>query len=88
MLRRRTAIVRGAVLRGLDGSIVRERRARRNYGCTASISYEEALAQNGPRGLENHTHFNPVMGELQVEGNMTWFIKKASVSYSFHTDYN
>ncbi|KAF8243913.1 actin-like ATPase domain-containing protein [Wilcoxina mikolae CBS 423.85] len=44
----RSAIVRGALLRGLEGSIVKERRARRFYGVPANTSFREA----GPTGAQ------------------------------------
>lgn len=81
----RTAIARGALLRGLDGSIVRERRSRRFYGCESTTHYEPG------KGLEDHMYWCEKNDDWRVEDKLTWYVKKnevvghtVSVSFSFH----
>jgi len=81
----RTAIARGALLRGLDGSIVRERRSRRFYGCISNSHYQAG------KGLEDHMYWCERNDDWRVENKMNWFVKKnevvgntTSISVSFH----
>ncbi|KAI5783433.1 hypothetical protein FPQ18DRAFT_356158 [Pyronema domesticum] len=69
----RTAIARGALLRGLDGSIVKERRARKNYGCLSTIPYVAGL------GHEAHKYWDCSDEQYVVENHMNWYIKRNQV---------
>jgi len=57
-------------MRGLDGSIVKERRARRYYGCLSSSPYFAGL------GLENHKYWDPSDEMYMVDGHLNWYIEK------------
>ncbi|TGZ81553.1 actin-like ATPase domain-containing protein [Ascodesmis nigricans] len=69
----RTAIARGALLRGLDGSIVYEKRCRVHYGITANSPYEPG------QGLEAHRFWNAAHDQFYVLDKMCWYIKKEAV---------
>ncbi|KAF8247382.1 hypothetical protein K440DRAFT_661489 [Wilcoxina mikolae CBS 423.85] len=68
-----TAIARGALLRGLDGSIVKERRARKYYGCDSLARYEAG------KGLEAHKYWCNDDEAYFVPGNMKWYITRNMV---------
>ncbi|KAF8542987.1 hypothetical protein BDD12DRAFT_727596 [Trichophaea hybrida] len=72
----RTAIARGALLRGWEGSIVRERRARINYGCSAAIVYIEG------EGLEDHVFWQSATDKFMVDSHMEWYIQRDTLSTS------
>jgi hypothetical protein len=61
---------RGALLRGLDGSIVRERRSRRFYGCDAHGPYEAG------KGLEDHMFWSESDDVWRVKDEMQWYVKR------------
>lgn len=69
----RSAIARGALLRGLDGSIVKERRARRYYGCLSCSPYFAGL------GLEDHRYWDTSDDMYMVDGHLNWYIQKNMV---------
>lgn len=69
----RTAIARGALLRGLDGSNVANKRARRFYGVPANT----ALASH-PK-WESRRYWDAVEGKYKVPDHLTWYIKKVLV---------
>ncbi|KAF8544623.1 hypothetical protein BDD12DRAFT_723315 [Trichophaea hybrida] len=80
-----TAIARGALLRGLDGSIVKERRARKYYGCDSLTPYEAG------KGLEAHKYWCNDDEAYFVPGNMKWYITRnmilkddTSISMTFY----
>lgn len=72
---RRTAIARGALQRGLDGSIVREQRARRHYGTVASTLY---ISGNGSE-YDSHRIWSDARDEWRVENQMSYFVGKGMV---------
>ncbi|KAF8253388.1 actin-like ATPase domain-containing protein [Wilcoxina mikolae CBS 423.85] len=64
-----TAIARGALLRGLDGSIVRDRRSRRFYGCKASSVWFPG------QGTDDHRYWDSRDDSFKVSGHLSWYIK-------------
>ncbi|KAI5812785.1 hypothetical protein BZA77DRAFT_323306 [Pyronema omphalodes] len=66
----RTAIARGALLRGLDGSIVKERRARKSYGCMSSSHYKPGT------GTDAHRYWDSAEENFMVESHMNWYITR------------
>ncbi|KAF8242419.1 actin-like ATPase domain-containing protein [Wilcoxina mikolae CBS 423.85] len=72
----RHAVARGALLRGLEGTIVRERRARINYGCSAVVPYVPG------EGLEDHICWQRASDEFVVDGHMDWYIQRDTLSTS------
>lgn len=74
-----SAVVRGAVLRGLEGCIVRERKCRRHYGCTVSLPYIPQL--HGRYRTETRRVWrDPFKKADYLNGFMDWQISKASLS--------
>lgn len=62
-------------MRGLDGSVVHEKRARRFYGCVSSCLIPTIRDDD----MEEHIYWNEPEDELRLEGEMTWFLKKAGI---------
>ncbi|KAF8247380.1 actin-like ATPase domain-containing protein [Wilcoxina mikolae CBS 423.85] len=69
----RSAIARGALLRGLDGSIVKKRRARRFYGSLSTTHFKEG------RGWDEHKYWDIRKEEWKVRERLNWYIKKDMV---------
>ncbi|KAF8247963.1 hypothetical protein K440DRAFT_583997 [Wilcoxina mikolae CBS 423.85] len=71
----RTAIARGALLRGLDGSIVVERRARRYYGC--SSNGDDFTGED----VEAHMHrfWCSRQQKFRIHDRLRWHISKGQV---------
>ena len=68
---------RGALLRGLDGSMVKERRARRSYGTTSdNIAATEYTHEEGNKRYRYYDHEEDV---YRIKDHLTWFIKKVSL---------
>lgn len=65
-----TAVVRGAVLRGLEGNTVVSRRARMHYGTSYATVYDET--QHGV--LERY--WSPLWERWMVGDRMHWHIQK------------
>ena len=65
-----TAVVRGAVLRGLEGNMVISRKARMHYGTSYATVYDE----------ENHSvserYWSPLWERWMVSDRMQWHIAK------------
>ncbi|KAI9671288.1 MAG: hypothetical protein M1831_004196 [Alyxoria varia] len=68
-----TAVVRGAVMRGLGGTVVTQRRARRHYGTEYDPPYD--LSRHSP----TTRFYDPVDGIERVRDEMFWLIKKNDV---------
>lgn len=66
----RSAIARGALLRGLDGSIVRRKRAPRFYGSAADSKFEHG------EGTETHRFFCRTEECYKVPDKMNWYVHK------------
>lgn len=70
-----TAVVRGAVLRGLEGSMVLSRRARFHYGTSYATVYDETKHEVGER------YWSPLWERWMVSDRMQWhFAKGDSIS--------
>ncbi|KAK1830791.1 hypothetical protein QBC39DRAFT_103826 [Podospora conica] len=65
-----TAVVRGAVLRGLEGNMVVSRRARMHYGTSYATVYDEARHSVAER------YWSPLWERWMVSDRMQWHIAK------------
>ncbi|KAI1093758.1 actin-like ATPase domain-containing protein [Rostrohypoxylon terebratum] len=76
-----TAVVRGAVLRGLEGNMVISRKARMHYGTSYATVYDE----------EKHTvserYWSPLWERWMVSDRMQWHIAKVSYPIDFVSSY-
>lgn len=61
-----TAVVRGAVLRGLEGSMVISRKARMHYGTSYATVYDEDKHQVSER------YWSPLWERWMVSDRMQW----------------
>ncbi|KAL7275881.1 hypothetical protein RUND412_001158 [Rhizina undulata] len=68
-----SAITRGALIRGLDGSFVTEMIARRHYGISVEMEYEPG------KGLEAFRTWCPVEERWKVTDQMKWIVDKGMV---------
>ncbi|KAA8913169.1 hypothetical protein FN846DRAFT_916415 [Sphaerosporella brunnea] len=66
----RTAIARGALMRGLDGSVVKEKRSRRHYG------FEVQAPFIADKGWDKHKCYNWIEEKWFVDGKLLWFLHK------------
>ncbi|CAH0044717.1 unnamed protein product [Clonostachys solani] len=73
-----SAIVRGAVLRGLEGSIVKEKKCRRHYGYALSHPYYPSL-HAGYDKVKRFTHYDRFEKTDYLTGFMTWSMGKGTV---------
>ncbi|EOD44734.1 putative hsp70 family protein [Neofusicoccum parvum UCRNP2] len=78
-----TAVVRGAVLRGLEGSMVVSRRSRCHYGTSYATVFDEAKHSVAER------YWSPLWERWMVSDRMQWHIRKdeqlsESAPVSFH----
>jgi hypothetical protein len=74
-----TAVVRGAVLRGLEGSMVVSRRSRWHYGTSYATVFDEAKHPISDR------YWSPLWERWMVSDRMQWHIGKASLFYPLQT---
>lgn len=65
-----SAVVRGAVLRGLEGGIVRSRHARRNYGVNCTQAFDSNVHDEAEKYLSSFD------GTPRVRDRAFWYIKK------------
>ncbi|KAL7268268.1 hypothetical protein RUND412_009117 [Rhizina undulata] len=68
-----TAITRGALIRGLDGSFVKDQIARRNYGVVVHQHYQEG------RGWEKYREWDSTEENWKVPNQMWWIAEKGMV---------
>ena len=73
-----TAVVRGAVLRGLEGSMVLSRRSRWHYGTSYATVFDEARHPISDR------YWSPLWERWMVSDRMQWHIAKVSSHLSVH----
>ncbi|KAK5135987.1 hypothetical protein LTR08_004241 [Meristemomyces frigidus] len=78
-----TAVVRGAVLRGVEGSLVEKRRSRCHYGTSYATVFEESKHPVDDR------YWSPLWERWMVSDRMQWHIAKgtpisADQPISFH----
>ncbi|VUC31051.1 unnamed protein product [Clonostachys rosea] len=76
-----SAIVCGAVLRGLEGSIVKEKKCRRHYGYAHSRRYSPSTHAGYDR-LKRFTHYNIFDQADYLSGFMSWSMGKGTVIHS------
>lgn len=69
-----TAVVRGAVLRGVEGSLVEKRRSRWHYGTSYATVFDEAKHPMSDR------YWSPLWERWMVADRMQWHISKASLT--------
>lgn len=67
-----TAVVRGAVLRGLEGSMVVSRKSRMHYGTPYATVYDEA------RHALSERYWSPLWERWMVSDRMQWHISKVA----------
>lgn len=67
-----TAVVRGAVLRGLEGNMVISRKARFHYGTSYATVYDEEKHSVSER------YWSPLWERWMVSDRMQWHIAKVS----------
>jgi molecular chaperone DnaK (HSP70) len=65
-----TAVVRGAVLRGIEGSLVEKRRSRWHYGTSYATVFDEAVHPVGDR------YWSPLWERWMVSDRMQWHVHK------------
>lgn len=63
-------------MRGLDGSMVHEKRARRFYGV---ISGSNEYSHDIDDDLRGHIYWNEWLDQNYVEGCMRWFLKRVRI---------
>jgi hypothetical protein len=68
-----TAVVRGAVLRGLEGSMVVSRRSRWHYGTSYATVFDEAKHPISDR------YWSPLWERWMVSDRMQWHIAKVRI---------
>ena len=71
-----TAVVRGAVLRGLEGNMVISRKARFHYGTSYATVYDEDKHNVSER------YWSPLWERWMVSDRMQWHIAKVSFGVS------
>jgi hypothetical protein len=67
---RQAAIVRGAAIRGLEGTAPRKKRCRRYYGVTHGSIFREGIDP------EERAYIDRWDGVKRCSGKMTWLIQK------------
>ena len=68
-----TAVVRGAVLRGIEGSMVESRKSRWHYGTSYATVFDESLHPIGDR------YWSPLWERWMVSDRMQWHVNKVSL---------
>ncbi|KAF8245501.1 actin-like ATPase domain-containing protein [Wilcoxina mikolae CBS 423.85] len=91
----RTAVVRGALLRGLDGSIVRNRRSPLCYGSRSSLARpkdynkywdsERNTWRNGYTDMDKHTKWDQDTDTWRVSWHLNWYITKDDIVGETHS---
>lgn len=71
-----TAVVRGAVLRGLEGSMVISRKSRMHYGTSYATVYDEEKHSVSER------YWSPLWERWMVSDRMQWHIAKVREIYA------
>lgn len=77
-----TAVVRGAVLRGLEGSMVVSRRSRWHYGTSYATVFDEAKHPISDR------YWSPLWERWMVADRMQWHLQKVCTYISTTSDVN
>jgi len=71
----RSAIARGALQRGLEGSMVHKRRSRRNYGHLFSTRFSESM----PVDLRSRKSWSSSFDNYYIKDKLQWYIKRNEV---------
>lgn len=72
-----SAVMRGAVLRGLEESVVRQRKSRNHYGIQLKYLYNEDKHRDIAKdGYHVHLKKDKITGELYLNGFMEWKFPK------------
>lgn len=70
-----TAVVRGAVLRGLEGNMVISRKSRMHYGTSYATVYDEE------KHAVSERYWSPLWERWMVSDRMQWHIAKVFTSF-------
>lgn len=70
-----SAIARGALQRGLEGSMVHKRLSRRSYGYLSHKQYAGTMAAD----VKARKEWDPGHSFWKVGGNLTWYIRRNEV---------
>ncbi|KAH7324857.1 hsp70-like protein [Stachybotrys elegans] len=73
-----SAVVCGAVLRGIEGAITRKRRCRKHYGFEASYLYKPEV-HSGYDKATRRTWYSRFLNDNYLTGFMEWCIAKGAV---------
>jgi len=74
-MERWSAVVCGAVLRGLEGSLIRQRKARRHYGLEMGRAFEAGKdAESGERWENRYIH--SYTGVTVLREHVMWLVNK------------
>ncbi|KAK1240839.1 hypothetical protein MKX07_006272 [Trichoderma sp. CBMAI-0711] len=73
-----SAVVCGAVLRGLEGTIVRQKKCRRHYGHTLSRAYDSSTHVNFDQ-VKRYVWMDHFRNEKNLTGFMFWKINKGDL---------
>jgi hypothetical protein len=73
-----TAVVRGAVLRGLEGNMVISRKSRMHYGTSYATVFDEE------RHSVSERYWSPLWERWMVSDRMQWHIAKVRQAISAH----
>jgi hypothetical protein len=73
-----TAVVRGAVIRGLEGGVVMSRRSRMHYGTSYATIFDEAKHPLKDR------YWSPLWERWMVSDRMQWHIARVWISQFSH----
>jgi len=76
MLHRQAAILRGAVMRGLNQIAPRTRKSRAYYGFGCCLPFREGI------DAEEDKTLSPINGIYYCEGRISWEIKKVCLNTS------
>jgi len=71
----RSAIARGALHRGLEGSMVRKRRSRLNYGYMYCTKFSEGMSVD----LRRRKRWNSSLDGYYINDSLQWYIKRNEV---------
>lgn len=74
-----TAVVRGAVIRGIEGSLVETRRSRWHYGTSYATVFDESKHPVSDR------YWSPLWERWMVSDRMQWHVNKVSFPSLFST---
>lgn len=68
-----TAVVRGAVMKGLEGSLVTDRMCRYNYGIALNSTFDASIHPKSSKYYDDHHEI------FRAKNAMTWYVRKGDV---------